>query len=84
MRSRAIAILVSLVLCDILLVSANPTASIEEQHRAISIPDKPQLPNSFCIPVLCYAPCICGSRLDARGCNTCSCLPCDGSEWLLA
>ncbi len=81
MHNQVLAILVSLLLYATVLVSANPAASIEEQHRAISLPNKFQLPNSFCIPVLCYIPYRCGSRLDTRGCSTCDCLPCDGNEW---
>jgi len=77
MQKQFIAILVSLLFCATCFVSANPVASIE----GLSNPFKH--PNPLCIPVLCYAPCMCGSQLNARGCETCSCLPCDGSNWQL-
>lgn len=78
MRNLIIAIVVSLLLCDIALVSAKPAAPVGEQLRAISLSNLFQLPNPFCMPVLCFAPCMCGSRLDSRGCSTCDCLPCNG------
>jgi len=85
MHKQIIAILVSFLLSTTLLVTANPAASVEEQSRSISFPNKFQLPKSFCMPVLCYAPCMCGSYLDTHGCDTCSCLPCNGEgEWQLA
>ncbi|CAF2334624.1 unnamed protein product [Rotaria sp. Silwood2] len=84
MRNQIIAILVSLLLCGTLLISANPAASVQDQRRAISFPNTFHLPNSFCVPMLCFAPCFCGSRLDSRGCGTCNCLLCDGSSWSLA
>jgi hypothetical protein len=37
MRNQMIAILVSLLLCATLLVSANPTASVEEQQANMFI-----------------------------------------------
>ncbi|CAF0745836.1 unnamed protein product [Rotaria sordida] len=81
MRNQIIAILVSLLLCGTLLISANPAASVQDQRRAISFPNKFPLSNPFCIPMLCFAPCMCGSQPDFRGCESCSCLPCDGSSW---
>ncbi|CAF3695722.1 unnamed protein product [Adineta steineri] len=79
MRTQIIAIIVSLLVCATFLVSAKPAASVGEQHRAISLPNIFQLQNPFCVPMLCFAPCNCGSQLDSRGCSTCSCLPCDGA-----
>jgi len=84
MHNQTIAILISLLLGATLLVSTNPVVSVEEQSRSISFPNTFKLPQLFCAPVLCYAPCVCGSHLDIYGCDTCSCLSCDGSEWPLA
>jgi len=86
MRNQIIAILISLFLCEALLVSANPAASVEEQRRDILNPDIFKWQKPFCAPVLCFVACMCGSHRDSRGCNTCSCLPCDGSggEWAWA
>ncbi|CAF5125431.1 unnamed protein product [Rotaria sp. Silwood1] len=81
MLNQIIAILISVLLCGTLLVSANPAASVEEQRRAISLPDNFLSPNPFCIPMLCFMPCPCGSYRDHRGCGTCNCRPCDGSGW---
>lgn len=84
MYNQIITIFVSLLLGTTLMISANPAVSIEKQRRAISFLNTFKSSNSFCVPVLCYAPCVCGSYLDTRGCDTCSCLSCDGSEWPLA
>ncbi|CAF3441492.1 unnamed protein product [Rotaria sp. Silwood1] len=69
MLNQIIAILISVLLCGTLLVSANPAASVEEQRRAISLPDNFLSPNPFCIPMLCFMPCPCGSYRDHRGCG---------------
>ena len=80
MRNQIIAVLIAFLLCTTLLVSAKPAASAAEQHRDISLPNWSNIPKPFCPQVLCTFPCFCGSHLDTRGCDTCSCLPC-GSEW---
>ncbi|CAF1478037.1 unnamed protein product [Rotaria sp. Silwood1] len=88
MVNQIIVILISVLLCDILLVSANPATSIEEQRRTISLTDNFRLPKSLCRQMLCNKPCFCGSYRDYRGCDTCNCRPCDGSglgdDWGMA
>ncbi|CAF4240135.1 unnamed protein product, partial [Rotaria sordida] len=81
MLNQIIAILLSVLLCGTLLVSANPAASVEEQRRAISWPGDFGPSNPFCMPMLCFMPCNCGSYRDHRGCDSCNCRPCDGSGW---
>ncbi|CAF5218804.1 unnamed protein product, partial [Rotaria magnacalcarata] len=66
------------LLCATVLVSTNPTASAKEQRIVLSFPNIFQALNPFCIPMMCFVPCMCGSQLDSRGCSTCNCLPCGG------
>ncbi|CAF3347445.1 unnamed protein product [Rotaria sp. Silwood1] len=54
MHNQIIAILVSLLLCGTLLISANPAASVKDQRRAISRPNIFHLSNPFCVPMLCF------------------------------
>lgn len=76
MRNQSIVVLTTFFLCATLLVSAKPATSAEEQRRAILLQNWPHVPNPLCMPILCTYPCFCGSQLDARGCDTCNCLPC--------
>ena len=81
MRHQLMLAIAMFLFCATMMVSANPIAPNGDQSRAISFPDIFKPTGSFCMPVLCFAPCMCGSQLDYRGCNSCNCLPCFGSQW---
>ncbi|CAF2648036.1 unnamed protein product [Rotaria sp. Silwood2] len=79
MLNQIMTIVISVLFCGTLVVSVNPAASVEEQRHAISLPDNFRLPNSLCMSMLCFRPCLCSSYRDHRGCDTCNCRPYDGS-----